>query len=152
MMTMSTVEAAPVAVAGSGQGTTEERTAIHVRDGIPGFPEIRNWQLLVDSEIEPLMWFAAADRQEPRLLVLDPRFVVPDYGPRLGTSALAAVDAGPDEPLVVFGIVHVEPDGPATINLRAPLVICPRTMRGAQVILDRSDLSIRHPIEVGDRD
>ncbi|GAB4368043.1 MAG: flagellar assembly protein FliW [Acidobacteriota bacterium] len=145
---MSTVEA-PAATAGREQSGSEERTRILVRDGIPGFPGLHDWELLVDAEIDPLMWFAAADGGDTRLLVLDPRHVEPSYAPKFGPPALEAVGAAPDDPLVVLGVVNVEPDGSATINLRAPLLICPRTMRGAQVILDRSDLSMRHPIEVG---
>lgn len=145
----TTVESAPGATVSREPTGTDQPTTIRVPGGIPGFPRQQDWQLLLDAEIEPLMWFSAVGEHELKFLVLDPRIVSPSYEPKLGPAALDAVGAKPEDPLVVLGIVHLDADGSASINLRAPLVICPRTMRGAQVILDRSDFSMKHPIEVG---
>lgn len=121
------------------------KTVVRFPEGVPGFEQVRAFQLLENPEARPFFWLQAADEKQPRLLVVDPRAFDPDYRPNFTRHELARVGLGPADDKIVLVVVTLRPDGP-TANLRAPIVVNAVKMIGAQIILEESHWPLRHPL------
>jgi flagellar assembly factor FliW len=75
---------------------------------------------------------------------MDPRLALPEYRWELSDGDRERLQAGADTPLLWLVLITVEQDGTIVANLRAPVVINPATMRGAQVIPHQSVYPLRH--------
>jgi len=62
----------------------------------------------------------------------------------LSASDRRRLGAGDDDALLWLAIVMMEPSGALTVNLRAPIVINPRTMTGQQVLPHNCLYPLRH--------
>ena len=114
-------------------------------EGLPGFARTRHWQAVEHEDARPFLWLQSLENAGVNLLVVDPRCLLPDYDPGLRTHDLARVGLTSEDPLMLLSIVTWRQDGP-TVNLRAPLVLNPERMLGAQVILEDARWPMRHPI------
>lgn len=106
---------------------------IHVAHGVPGFESCRRYVLISAPELAPFTCFHGIDAPGPSFLTLDPHQVMDGYAMPLGPAERKRLDAQSGEPLLWLSIVHVD-DEAITANLRAPIVINPRRMRGLQVL------------------
>ena len=77
------------------------------------------------------------------------RRVDAEYPLALDRTDLQRLGAQADRPLVWLALVAAKPDGTATVNLRAPLVINPESMRGIQLLPDQSTYPMDHPLSLG---
>lgn len=128
-------------------GTTETR--IRFPEGIPGFENHTCWEIVTHEEAHPFFWLCSTHQAAIRLLVVDPRAVVEGYQCPESRAALGRIGLKPGDPVVVLTIVNLVEKGGATVNLRAPMLIDPAGMRGAQVILEDASLPLRHPLIPG---
>jgi flagellar assembly factor FliW len=127
------------------------REAIHFNEGLPGWPEQHEWELVRHPEADPFLWIRAQNRDGIALVVLDPRTLDPGYRPEIPDEVRRRLDLSPDDCPLFLSVVTLGANGEeATINLRAPIVINPTCMKGAQVVLEREGLSMAQPILTGD--
>jgi flagellar assembly factor FliW len=77
-------------------------------------------------------------------LAIDPRLALDGYRCDLSAADLRCLGATADEPLLWLALVMVEESGALTVNLRAPIVINPRTMTGHQVLPHNCLYPLRH--------
>lgn len=141
--TQTLVEQAPRAPLTAGP-----ETVIRFPEGLPGLEQAHDWQMVEHEDAAPFLWLQSVDRPAISLLVVDPLVVAADYDPKLSVHDLARVGLVADEPRVVLAVVTWRDDGP-TVNLRAPLVLNPTRMLGAQVILEEARWPLRHTIASG---
>jgi flagellar assembly factor FliW len=127
----------------TGTGITESE-AITFPDGIPGFESCRRWVLLAAEQATPLRRLHAVDGAEASFLAIDPRQVLEGYRCALSAADRRRIGAAEDEPLLWLALVMVEENGTVTANLRAPIVINPRTMTGQQVLPHNCLYPVRH--------
>lgn len=120
-------------------------TILSFPEGLPGLESIDSWQLVENADTRPFFWLRAVGRDNLGLLVVDPRLIEPDYCPGFSRAELARVGATPGVPVVVLAVVTLAADG-ATVNLRAPLVLNPDRMTGAQIILEDATWPLRRPL------
>jgi len=131
---------------------TAEPSVIRFADALPGLEGSRSWQLIEADEARPFYWLKSADDPSLSLLVVDPRSVVPGYEPKLPSSGMSRLElegdgaAGDETSALVLVTVTVDDRGAATLNLRAPIVINPGRMLGAQLILDDTAWPLDHPL------
>jgi len=125
-----------------------ERTAIRFPEGLPGFEAEEAWELVSREDVQPFLWLRSCRQPALALLVVDPRLLVEDYAERIPSHVPARVGADDVGKLVLLAVVTLGAEGGATVNLRAPILVNPETMVGVQVILDRRDLPLRHPLVV----
>jgi flagellar assembly factor FliW len=116
-------------------------------DGLPGFEECREFVILASPELHPFAVLQGIGEHGPSFVAIDPRVVEPAYETTLDGTARRRISAEAGAPLLWLAIVAAEPDGSATANLRAPVVINPGTMQGVQVISVDSPYQIAHPLE-----
>lgn len=125
-------------------GPIDPAGAVTFPDGLPGFETARRFVLVASPALEPFTCVHGVDVDGPTFLAIDPRRVVPDYRCDLTASSRARLEVA-DAPLLWLAIVSRTDHG-ARVNLRAPLVINPETMRGWQVLDGDASYAIDHPL------
>lgn len=138
-MTLTTLVAAPTPAAAID-------TKIHFAEGIPGFNELRDWELVALVGLEPFHWLRAVEKQNLMLMVVEPHLVVDNYVPILSRTDQVRLGLSTDAPPLIFTIVTLWDDRSVTVNLKAPLVLNVKTMQGAQLVLDGQDWPMRQLI------
>lgn len=130
--------------------TAESRDrVVTFADGLPGFEQCREFVLVSSPSLTPFTLVQGVDRNGPSFVAIDPSLVDPAYLTSLGQSDLARLSAKPGDTLLWLALVSTGSDEAATVNLRAPLVVNPTSMRGIQVIAADSPYAILHPLVVG---
>jgi flagellar assembly factor FliW len=137
-MTQPAAAAAPV----EAEITVSE--TVTFPNGIPGFEACHRWVVLAAEGQTPLRRLHAVDGVEASFLALDPRQVLEGYRCELSDADRARIGADTTTPLLWLALVSVEPGGAVSINLRAPIVINPKTMMGQQVLPHDSVYPLRH--------
>ena len=92
----------------------------------------------------PLRRLHAIDGADASFLAIDPRAVLDNYRCDLSVSDRRRLGAGDNDPLLWLAIVMIEASGALTVNLRAPIVINPKTMMGQQVLPHNCLYPLRH--------
>lgn len=129
-------------------GTFEgrRRDVVTLVDGLPGFETCRRFLLLTSPTLDPLTCLQGLDEPKPSFLVVDPRFVDPEYSCCLDDLQRRRLGATPDTPLLWLAIVRVASEGGSTVNLRAPLVVNPGKMCGLQLLAGHDGYDTNHPL------
>src|SRR5262245_54543094 len=117
-------------------------TVIHFDEGLPGFESARRFVIVASPALEPFALVQAADEGEPSFLAIEPRLIDPSYASPLSDSDILRLGAEPKTPLLWLVLITMRPDGSATVNLKAPIVINPGTMRGLQLVAPDSPYPI----------
>jgi flagellar assembly factor FliW len=115
-------------------------------NGIPGFEACRRWVVLAAEGHTPLRRLHAVDGAEASFLALDPRQILEGYRCELSDADRARIGADDQTPLLWLALVSVESNGAVSVNLRAPIVINPKTMMGQQVLPHHSVYPLRHVV------
>lgn len=77
-----------------------------------------------------------------RLFLLDASVVASDYAPHVPSGARAEVGARDEDTLRVLVVANPSEEG-VHVNLRAPIILHPKTGRATQVILEEQTYPIR---------
>jgi flagellar assembly factor FliW len=135
---MSTsVESAPAA----------ENVALPVIDFVapmPGFPGEHRFLLVRLDDTGVLYALTSIETPGLRFLVVPPAPFFPDYAPEIDDETLSALAVNdPANLLVLLVVTTGESTDDVTVNLMAPIVLDRETRRAVQLVLPKSDLSIR---------
>jgi flagellar assembly factor FliW len=122
--------------------------------GLPAFEDAREFLVLHLPGAEPFVVLHGVDRPGLRFFCLPWSRFVPGAAAELGEEERAVLELGGDEAaadLVALAMVAAPPQGPATVNLLAPVVIHfgLEKRRGVQAIQSGRGLPARHPLEAG---
>lgn len=115
--------------------------------GMPGFPELKQCELVYDPEELPFLWLHGTRGGDVGFIVVNPRGLIADYTMEIAEDDAAFLGAHEPDDLFILNIVTVRPGPPRliTANLVAPLAINLHTGVGKQVILkNHQQLSTRH--------
>jgi len=118
--------------------------AVTFPDGIPGFESCRRFVIMAAEGATRLRRLHAVDGIGASFLAIDPRLVLEGYRCELSPADRRRLGATDDEPLLWLALVMMEDSGALTVNLRAPIVINPRTMTGQQVLPHECLYPVRH--------
>ncbi len=131
-----------------GRFDVREDSIIEFPEGLPGFEDVRRFVLLSSEAIAPLCCLQGMDGSGPSFLAVDPALVLPDYRGVLSDGDRARL--GPEEAQFIWlALITVAEGQAAAANLRAPIVINPKRMRGLQVMQTRSPYHIHHLLLFG---
>ena len=130
-----------------------EDSVIDFPAGIPGFEQERQFILIEQKALDPLVFLQSLSTPGLCFLALHARVVCPDYKFRmseedlevLGLAGMRQPSIGPE--LACLTLVHLE-ENDITANLLAPIVIHIPARRGTQAILAGSDYSHQHRIDM----
>jgi len=112
--------------------------------GVPGFETCRRFVLVKSPDLEPGVCLKGLDAPEPTFFAVDPRRIAPEYPCVLGSADAARLEASRHDECVWLAVV-LWGSGTPVVNLRAPFVINPRTMRGIQVVPSESPWAVDAP-------
>ncbi len=109
---------------------------IVLEDGLFGFEDVHDYELVDSGEPGPFRWLRATSGNLA-FIVVDPFLFWPDYAPDVACEGSSAPELAGGEDDVLFFVIVAVPDDPlsATANLFAPLVVNARSGRGRQVPL-----------------
>ena len=122
---------------------------ITFEDGIPAFPELKNFILLHDEESDNSIfsWLQSTTDPSMMFVIADISMVIPDYAPRLNEAELSSLGSEDFEHFILYTIATVEEDlAQTTVNLKAPVVININTQKGKQLVCDNEEYEIRYKI------
>src|SRR5690625_2557790 len=129
----------------------DEKDIVEFPAGIPGFPDMRKYVLIENSEDHIFHIMQSVEDPALAFILVDPVLFVADYKVKVDKEEVAELQLEEDDDTVVLAIVTVPRDNPngMTANLQAPIVLNPRTRVGRQVVLNDSPYGIRHPLLAG---
>jgi len=116
-------------------------------DGLPGFETNREFLILAREDAEPFVIVQGLGPNAPSFAAINPLRVVGGYRAVLSGEDKARLLSDDTSELVWLAIVTAGAGDTPTVNLRAPLVINPRSLRGIQLMPAESDYSFEHPLQ-----
>jgi flagellar assembly factor FliW len=117
-------------------------------EGIPGFPEAREFVL---SEIErggDFRIFQNLDDPDLAMVVAVPWLFFPEYSPELTDMEQSGLELESADDAMVFCSVAFDADG-GYMNLLGPFIVNARTLRGRQIVLTDQDYPVRAVLPQG---
>lgn len=122
----------------------DENATVEFSSPIFGFEDLKRYVLLSDDEMGPgLIWLQSLEKPEICFIMMDPVEVGFEYFPEVSKEAMEELELN-DTSEAIIRTIAVVPDDfkDATVNLKSPVLINPKTQRAAQVILE-ADYPIR---------
>lgn len=131
-----------------GEIEVDIKKVITFDEGIIGFEEYKQYMLIHDSEKEEnfIIWLQSIDEPEFALPVINPLTVESDYNPMVEDELLKSLGAMEEAPLVLSVLTVPQDITKMTVNLKAPLVINPISLKGCQLIVEDEKYLVRQPI------
>ena len=121
---------------------------ITIVGGVIGFPDLNRYTLL--EYTPPFSWLHSIDRPELAFVVVNAAEFGDEYSFRLPIGD-ADLDLKETDEVAIINLVSVRPDPTmTTVNLKAPLVVNLRNMKGVQVVLDDPRFPVRMPLYIKD--
>jgi len=132
-----------------GNIEVSESEIIAFECGLPGFPDDKNFIIIVDENAENrFYWLQSMDDGEISLVLIDSFDMMPDYDPLIDESEIEALGLLDIEDLLVFNVAVIgENMSDSLVNLKAPVVINNRTKKGKQIIVNNEDYCTSHNLE-----
>ena len=125
----------------------DEKDIISFPEGLIGLPNLTKMVAVKQSSIEPFIWFASVSEDNVAFVVAEAHSLYSTYNPALPDDSSAKELFADDEIPIVLAIVLIDADWQkSTCNLRAPLFISAKTMRGAQVVLNDHCYAVGEPL------
>lgn len=130
-----------------GEVTISDDKLIHFPLGIVGFPELKDFALMHDSENGNqggIRWMQSVQEPNFAMPVIDPLAVKADYNPQVDDDLLKTID-GLDDVLVLVTITVPSDLTKMSVNLKAPMIINVEARKACQVIIDQ-DFPVKYYI------
>ncbi|MBI1747856.1 MAG: flagellar assembly protein FliW [Acidobacteria bacterium] len=120
---------------------------IRFAEGLPGFPNLKQFIFLDSEEFQPFQYLQAIDDPPIAFPLISPYLVKKDYHVVISAEDAMPLHAETPEDLLIYSIVTIPTQiEHTTINLLAPVVLNFRHMIGKQIILHGSDHPVQFPI------
>ena len=121
-----------------GEVTIDDSKMIHFPAGIVGFPDLKDFALIHDSEQgnqAGIRWMQSVQEPEFAMPVVDPLVAKEDYNPVVDDELLKVIGEGED--ILVLVTITVPSDlTKMSVNLKAPIVINVEERKACQVVLE----------------
>ena len=119
---------------------------ITLMGGVIGFPNLTRYTLLEYNA--PFSWMQSLDKPEMAFVVVNAAEFGDEYTFALPTGD-RELDLTSTDEVAIINLVSVRPDPMlTTVNLKAPVVVNLRNMKGRQVVLDNPKFPVRMPLWV----
>lgn len=133
-----------------GEVDIADDKVITLPQGLLGFEDFKRFVILYNSEKSSgndISWFQSVEEQAFAVPVVNPLFVKNDYNPVINDELLEFLGDVDEEGYFVLVTMRI-PGDPKEIscNLKAPIIINPKTLLGCQMIVENEEYSIRYNI------
>lgn len=132
-----------------GEIEVDETKVITFAQGIIGFPELKRFMLIHDSEDESkkITWLQSVDEAGYALPVIDPLVVDEEYNPEIEDDLLIPLDIKDLSEVLVVTTVTVPSDlTKMTANFKAPIIINAANLKAAQIIVEDEKYLVKYPV------
>ena len=120
---------------------------VQIPSGLLGLENIKEYELIALPTEDPFLWLQSAGVPDVAFLLVSPFLVLSDYQPDISEDDIQALGLQDSADALLYNIVTVRGDAPATVNLKGPIVMNRVTKIAKQVVLSNAaDYSVRHPI------
>ena len=125
-----------------------EQKKITFVQGIIGFPDLKDFLLIHDSESSgSIRWLQSIQEPAFAMPVIDPLIIVPDYNPSVEDELLKPLNITDEENVLVVVTITVPSDlTKMSVNLKAPIIISGETRLANQIITDDEQYLVKYPI------
>lgn len=130
-----------------GMVDIDEEKVLTFSEGLIGLEDYKKFAVINDIENEnaTISWLQSLEESNFALPIIDPLLIKGDYDPVVEDEWLESI--GKEEDYFVLVTLTVPEDiEKMTANLKAPIVINMNTRKGAQIIVENQDYSVRYPI------
>ena len=120
-----------------GEIEIDDSTVYTFDGGIPGLSTIKRYAIVESEELAPFSWLQSCESPFISMMMLDPTLIDPTYKVRLNNEHEALIGQfTPDD--VGVRVLVVVPQDPSqmTANLLAPIILNPKTLKGAQIVVE----------------
>lgn len=126
----------------------DEDKLINFPQGIIGFPDLKDFLLVHDSESEGgIRWMQSIQEPAFAMPVIDPLIVMPDYNPNIEDDLLIPLGSINEENTLVLVTITVPHEiEKMTVNLKAPIVINGENRKANQIIVEDDKYEVKFPI------
>ena len=121
---------------------------LFVKEGLIGFPELREFILLSHKEASPFRWMQSVQEPSMAFLCALPQHFVADYNPELPAGvveSLALEETTERYVLTTATIPQGRPDD-MTLNLAAPILVNAKTRSALQFVLEDEAYTVKHRV------
>lgn len=126
-----------------------EGRTLRFPDGIPGFGQLRSFQLLSLGEDTVFQLLQSTEEPDIAMVVVVPWLFFPDYAIDLPEEDRQRLAIDRPEDAVVFSPVTLAAEERTVyVNLVGPFVVNPTTGEGRQVVLTDTDHPLRAPVSL----
>jgi len=118
-------------------GTLEVREdrIVNFPQGLIGLPWLKRF-VLIDHRDTPVKWLQAVDDPDIAFIVVSPEFIITDFSMGIDDSVRNYLEVEDETDLVIFVTMRVK-DNDVIANLKGPIVINSKNMKGIQVVLEK---------------
>lgn len=125
--------------------TSTETLTYHFTKGLPGFEDLKDFNLQEHNEVFSLL--SAADQPEVIFITVNPFDFVPDYEFELSSEVIEALEIQEREQVGVRCIVTWHSDRKKiTVNLLAPVIFNNGKQLAKQIVLQNTSYTTKHPL------
>ena len=129
-----------------GKMQYEIEEVITFKKGIPGCEEYKTY-IVKEIEESPFKILQCLENEELAFIIISPFDVIEDYEIKLSEELIKNIEIKSPEDVVLYSIVNLSSKVEnITTNLRAPLVLNIKQKLGEQLIVDKEDYKIKHPL------
>lgn len=131
-----------------GEIEVDEAKLINFVSGIVGFPELKRFLLIHDSESNGnIKWLQSIEEPAFAMPVIDPLFVMESYNPEIEDELLKPLDIKDESSILVLCTITVPKEiEKMSVNLMAPIIISGETRKACQIIVDQDEYPVKYPI------
>ncbi|OGO83301.1 MAG: flagellar assembly protein FliW [Clostridiales bacterium GWC2_40_7] len=125
-----------------------EENILNFDSGLPGFENVKKY-IFIDSPDEQSIfkWLQSVDNPQLAFAIVNPFLVKEDYDFEISDEDMRELGIESAEDVVVYSILVVPDDlTKVSMNLKAPVIINVRNKKGAQIVLDTDNYTVRHYI------
>lgn len=129
--------------------TTEKRdkNVITFNNGLPGFESLKTFVLEDIEGSEPFKMLKSTEDENIGFVTIVPFDFKVDYEVKLTEAVINSLKIEAPEDVLILNTVTLNSDvKKITTNLKAPIIINSKNNLGYQMILDRENYSIKHPL------
>ena len=133
-----------------GKIDVAEDKIIEFPDGILGFPDLKKFTLMFDSENSSptgLNFLVSLDEPAFMLPVVAAISVKPDYAPQISGDIEKSIGPLTEDNLLILVTMTIPEDiTKMTVNLNAPIVINDDSRKAVQAVVENEEYDIKYPI------
>lgn len=125
----------------------KEKKVITFNNGLPGFESLKTYVLEDIEGSEPFKMLKATEDESVGFVTIVPFEFKVDYEVKLRSDVINSLKIEDPEDVLILNTVTLNSDvKKITTNLKAPIIINSKNNLGYQMILDRENYSIKHPL------